>query len=492
MNKARHENKATEIANILESMIIALILALIFIEFVMQAFRIPTGSMADTLRGAHFRLRCVQCGYEYNSNYDYETREEIVPGGKVELPLSRCPNCGNQTKKRMVFVSNGDRIFVLKCIYQFFEPKRWDVVVFKSPLAPHTSYIKRLVAKSGETVEIIDGNIFINGHIARKPARVQDELWMPVYDNDYQPARPQDDSFNSRTWKQPFNVAGSKWSVDKNDPTKFQLNTRPDQISSLVYDSSVGNDFRVRYAYNNVGNFVNMPYCSDLKLRFYAHSDKWKGRVGIALSKYQIDYKAWVDWAGKMVIAKDAGDGQLVELAQKNIRFSSLRKPTLIEFANVDHMLIFKVGKQKLSYDLGMDPDDAGQRRANTPPKAMLWGSGKLDISHVAVFRDIYYTAGDQKYGRAGEGNPFTLGKDEFFVLGDNSPNSADSRWWRMQGIGNDQKRYRTGIVPRDYLVGKAVFVYWPSGNRLFENSSFAMIPNIRQMRRIYGGSNKN
>lgn len=492
MNKAHHENRAAEIANILESMIIALILALIFIEFVMQAFRIPTGSMADTLRGAHFSLRCFQCGYEYNRNYEYETPQEIVPKHKVELPLSRCPSCGNQTKERKLFVSNGDRIFVLKCIYQFFEPKRWDVVVFKSPLAPHTSYIKRLVAKSGETVEIIDGNIYINGKISRKPAGVQNELWMPVYDNDYQPARPQQASFNGHTWKQPFNVADSKWTVDKNDPTKFQLNTPPDQVSSLDYDSSVGNDFRVTYAYNNVGNYKNMPYCSDLKLRFYAQSNEWKGRIGIALSKYQISYKAWVDSAGKMVIAKDGDDRQLVELAHKNIKLPSLRKPTLIEFANVDHMLIFQVGKQRLVYDLGLDPDDAGQRRINVSPQVQLWGSGKLDISHVAIFRDIYYTTGDQKYGRAIEGNPFTLGKDEFFVLGDNSPNSSDSRWWQIQGRGNNQKRYRTGIVPRDYLVGKAVFVYWPSGIKPFGNSSFGIIPHIRQMRRIHGGSNKN
>ena len=113
MDKGIQENRATEIANILESMIVALILALVFIEFVMQAFRIPTGSMADTLKGAHFPLRCVQCGYEYNGNYDYETREEIVPRNKVELPLSRCPSCGNRSEKRMAFVSNGDRICAL-------------------------------------------------------------------------------------------------------------------------------------------------------------------------------------------------------------------------------------------------------------------------------------------------------------------------------------------------------------------------------------------
>ena len=497
MTNSHHQNRAAEIANILESMVIALILALIVIEFVMQAFRIPTGSMADTLRGAHFQLRCVQCGYEYNYNFEYENSEEVITKGTVEVPLSRCPSCGNyQTKKIETFVSNGDRIFVLKCVYQFFEPKRWDVVVFKNPLDPRTSYIKRLVAKSGETVEIIDGDIYIDGKISRKPAKVQNELWMPVYDNDYQPARPNESSFNGHQWQQPFNVADSKWTLDENDPTKFHLDLSPDQIGSLAYDNSVGNDFRVTYAYNNTSDFDRLPYCSDLKLRFYAQSDDWKGQVGIALSKYQIYYRAWFDSTGKMVIGKVDEDGQLVELAHKNIELTNLRNPRLIEFANVDHKLSFQVGNQKLVYDLGTGPDDAGQRRTKAAPQAGLWGSGKLSVFHVELSRDIHYTAREfarsPKYGRGIEGNPFTLGKDEYFVLGDNSPKSSDCRWWRSEGKGNNHKTYRKGIVPRDYLVGKAIFVYWPSGIKPFKNSSFGLIPNIRQMRFIHNGSNKN
>lgn len=238
-----------------------------------------------------------------------------------------------------------------------------------------------------------------------------------------------------------------------------------------------------------------MPYCSDLKLRFYAQANEWNGQIGIALSKYQNEYKAYLDPTGKMTIAKTDSDGQLVELAHRNIKLPNLKKPKLIEFANVDHMLIFKVGKQKLLYDLGTDPDDAGQRRTNITPKARLYASGKLTASHVAVFRDIHYTgsefAGGRNYGRAIEGAPFKLEKNEFFVLGDNSPNSSDSRWWRVNGRGNNKKTYRPGTVPRDYMVGKAIFVYWPNGIKPFENSSFALIPNIKKMRFIKNGSNK-
>lgn len=186
----KRKDRVVEVANVFEWLITAFILAFVFRAFVMEAFRIPTGSMADTLKGAHFRLRCGQCGYKYE--YGYIPRvEDTIPAGGANLPPTRCPSCGHYSLAEGVWpVSNGDRILVLKCIYQFLEPKQWDVIVFRNPLSPRVNYIKRLVGRPGETIEIIDGDVYINGQISRKPPNVQDELWMPVYDNDYQPVGP--------------------------------------------------------------------------------------------------------------------------------------------------------------------------------------------------------------------------------------------------------------------------------------------------------------
>jgi hypothetical protein len=76
-------------------------------------------------------------------------------------------------------------------------------------------------------------------------------------------------------------------------------------------------------------------------------------------------------------------------------------------------------------------------------------------------------------------------------VLGDNSPNSEDGRWWDSAGVANKGvPDYREGTVPRDYLVGKAMFVYWPSGFKPFTEFPFGIVPNVGRMRFIYGGSN--
>src|SRR5512139_245125 len=120
----KKKDRAAEIANTFEWLITAFILAFVFRAFVMEAFRIPTGSMADTLKGAHFRLRCPQCGYRYDYGFvptNYGMAEDTIPPGDVSIhQKTHCPSCGyNINDGDKVPVANGDRILVLKCIYQF-------------------------------------------------------------------------------------------------------------------------------------------------------------------------------------------------------------------------------------------------------------------------------------------------------------------------------------------------------------------------------------
>ena len=131
--KSKARSRAAEIANTFEWLITAFALAFVFRAFVMEAFRIPTGSMASTLLGAHYTMRCTQCGYKY-----YYGQNIYAPArlrGQARQEYSRCPSCGYyQITAGDMAPSSGDRILVLKCIYQFEEPKQWDVVVLRTRL----------------------------------------------------------------------------------------------------------------------------------------------------------------------------------------------------------------------------------------------------------------------------------------------------------------------------------------------------------------------
>ncbi|MFP4588340.1 MAG: signal peptidase I [Candidatus Bipolaricaulota bacterium] len=105
----------------------------------------------------------------------------------------------------------GDSFFVDKISYHFRTPERGDVIVFwhSEDNGKRTRYVKRLVAKGGDTVAIVDGNLIVNG----------EELTDPPFDRQYQAEGPygrreltvpegkyyvlgdnSDDSLDSRYW----------------------------------------------------------------------------------------------------------------------------------------------------------------------------------------------------------------------------------------------------------------------------------------------------
>lgn len=480
----RSNPRITDIHNTLTWIIIALTLAFMFRAFVMEAFRIPTGSMADTLRGDHYHLRCPRCGYKYDLDVD------------VVNPRPTCPNCEYILPAGTpILAYHGDRIFVFKSIYQFYEPKRWDVVVFKNPINPLENYIKRLIALPGETVQIVDGDIYIDGKITRKPPKVQRELWMVIYDNNYHPAGEQSgaafsiDEDGNSPFIQPFErQQDSRWTLRADGPTVFALDSPPDEQHGLFFNSKGGKRFRATYAYNPLTDNLNRPYCSDLKLDFdvYAGSDAWS--IGAVLKKYDTYYSATVrkeaDRETAWMTIEQYRDDESAVLAEREIKLLPMQF-CLFSFFNADHELQFEFGDEKVVYDLGRGLQDAGKIHYNSVPEVRIFGGGELILTNLGLYRDIYYIERPQ---RATLESPFALGEDEFFVCGDNSPASLDSRYWVGPGKGNNGIKYREGTVPRDFLVGKAFFVYWANAYAPLPNTA-PMIPNIHQFQVISGGS---
>jgi signal peptidase I len=109
-----------------EAIVIALILALFIRTFIVQAFKIPSGSMLHTLLiGDHILV----------SKFIYGIKNPFTDS--VLIPIK--------------------------------SPQKGDIVVFKYPEDPKLDYIKRVIATAGDILEIRDKKVFINGAVVEDP-----------------------------------------------------------------------------------------------------------------------------------------------------------------------------------------------------------------------------------------------------------------------------------------------------------------------------------
>lgn len=148
----------------IESILVAIMLALIFRTFLAEAFVIPTGSMAPSLKGAHKEITCDESGFVYAVGASDEQRGQ--PGGNQNRVASTfCPITQHKTiinkNDRDHKTYSGDRILVNKFIYDFIEPQRYDVIVFKYPNNGKQNFIKRLIGLPGDNILIENGDIFL-------------------------------------------------------------------------------------------------------------------------------------------------------------------------------------------------------------------------------------------------------------------------------------------------------------------------------------------
>ena len=161
----QHRDSVRETA---ETVVFVVALVLMLKLFVVEAFVIPTGSMAESLLGYNKVATCPECGYRFPINAAYEADPQ--DGQRVAVVGGRCPNCRHgflfdYAKGDAPDYRSGDRVLVHKALYSFEPPQRGDVVVFKFPVDPQArwlsqNYIKRLWGFGGETIGISRGDLY--------------------------------------------------------------------------------------------------------------------------------------------------------------------------------------------------------------------------------------------------------------------------------------------------------------------------------------------
>ena len=110
----------SEIYSYAKSLAIALVMALILKHFVIEAYRIPTGSMEETILIGDFLIA---------NKFIYGIR---IPFTDLRIPFIR-------------------------------DPKQGDVVIFKFPVDPSQNYVKRCIAGPGQTVELREKEVYVDG-----------------------------------------------------------------------------------------------------------------------------------------------------------------------------------------------------------------------------------------------------------------------------------------------------------------------------------------
>ena len=487
----------------IESFVIAFILAFVFRAYVVEAFVIPTGSMAPRLNGEHYEFECSRCGYEYNVGLDQAAR------GNPEVDAV-CPLCYNREKLTREDIDRldrffGDRILVLKYFYDFFPPQRWDVVVFKYPYDPKTNYIKRLVGLPGEQIEILRGDVYINGAIARKSDAAQQALWMHVSDSDYWDTR-----------------RGLHWKPEQLDDPQWQYTTLPltfnpqTSAPSYLVFHHLGLDgkpapIRDFYAYDDptgpTGRSDNQNIVPDFQLRadleVATPEQDMPGPalVEVVLGSFADTFRFAIPVAQSGLPVRIVHNNEVLASVLTPAPLLTYGKRFFIEAACVDHKLMLTIDDRR-ALDVNNDgllntADDpifkpTPRDRWSEPPEnatrvKLGFQNVKATVYRLAVNRDIYYTAGDGGLQpvRGVRGwallEPCPLGQKEYFMLGDNSPRSADSRWWQTK-----TPPYKSSpVVREENLVGKAFFVYWPAAGLRYRVPYLRALPDVKEFRLI-------
>ena len=411
----------------LEAVVVAVILALIIRHFAMEAFVIPTGSMAPTLYGDHFELGCPSCGYEFAvSKHEGEFARDADT-----LVEADCPLCGEGFTRELTpgDVHGGHKILVNKFSYDARPPERFEIAVFKYPEAPWKNYIKRLVGLPGETLEIRNGDLFVDGSVARKPDHVLDSIWIPVHDSSLVP------SDRRRFWEPREGAAA--WAQLEGGG----LEARPPGREPVWAAFTRG--IHDTYGYNRYAGGGSQHSVADLRVRAQVVPEAGATvRLAILESDRQVTARFETARAnGKATFAVEV-DGAVQERVEA---------PGLVPGRSVELTLAYADDRARLLIDgapvlTWIDP--FAPEDTYTSNVRVGASGAPTRFTRLRIDRDVYYLARrNSKYGLS---QPLTLPKDAYFAMGDNSPNSEDGRAW--------------GVVREGHLIGRAFLVFWPLG----------------------------
>lgn len=378
-------------------------------------------SMAPTLLGRHAQVTCADCGFVF-----FRCLEHLL-----EQDTAVCPNCGYVSHRADGHLAQpGEQVMLFRSLYQFRAARRWEVVAMRNPQDARQVVVKRVVGLPGETVQLRHGDVYADGQVQRKGLSQQRGMAVLVYDADHSPSR---DKLPPR-WQPQNQDTHWGWAdgryvhaaTDPRDPVDWLVyrhwravggkGTQAEQ--SPITDDTPGCPIPRRV---EDCNFV-----PDVMLSFRVITTFGRGLLLLRGTDGQEEFQVHIDpnarryWVlhnGRQIL-RSGGVGKT----------PALEGGMIIEMSLFDQQLLLAMdGKTLLRfpYDAGTSP-----RKPTTSPLAIGSQGLGVELRELRVYRDVYYGRPCVAAGTWGLDKPVKIANWGYFVLGDNSPASLDSRCW--------------------------------------------------------------
>ncbi len=406
--------------------------------FALEPFQVPTASMAPALLGHHRTCTCPCCGVPVVVGRPASDRDGR--GGARHYAKAFCPNCGAQSLPlAQAPESAGDQILVNKAAFAFRRPRRWEVVVFR---LFGMIFIKRVAGLPGEAVLLQDGDLYVDGKLARKSFGQARAMSVPIFDQGHAPPA----GWAERWERRP--------DVGTDDGPDLMVDGR-DGPQTLTHRSGVPvagkcPPLRDEYAYNAGLHPGSVPV-HDFLIEADVEVRRGSGTLALRLC----DGHDWVEVSlpvgrsGSVVTRSWPADAPARAVQWARRPAAAVLRPGQthhVAMAFVDRRVGLSVDGRLLVEDV--DLPEPGRRNGVGRPAELAADGVAVVVRQFRLGRDIHYAARGQ-WAVAGE--PVLLGGEQYFVLGDNSPNSEDSRYWPA------------GSVDASQLLGPAFAVHLPS-----------------------------
>jgi signal peptidase I len=181
---------------------------------------------------------------------------------------------------------------------------------------------------------------------------------------------------------------------------------------------------------------------------------------------------------GRLEVARNDRQVTTTVLANPLVENGPWPRDVRLEASVVDRRLSVLLDGVPLFVPLDYDDPTHGPAPDSSPVALGVRG-GAVMVRELKLFRDVFYTStlGDSLRRSHGVREPFRLSRDDYFVLGDNSPVSNDSRFWSA-----------SPVVPRSMFLGKPFLVHLPGQVVALEvfGRSVYWVPDPRKIRYIH------